>query len=809
MDAFTLVGKLVLDSSAFTSSLDSLVSNNSSTGAIAKGTALGNVMGLAVRRGFSLAVKTGKEIIETGMGFDAMMSKVRSVRTEMTDTEFEAIRQKALELGRTTQYTSEEVANAFYYEAIAGWSVQKMLDGVKGTLDLAAASDEKLGLTSDIVTDALTAFGLEAKDSSRFVDVLAAAAGNSNTNVQMMGEAFKFLAPLAGTMKFSIEDVAVGLGLVANNGIKSAMAGTGLRNILTTLIRPTDKAKAALHDLGVSLDDDTGKIKPFREIMTELREGYKKSGFDPTTGRTLEQIAEAEEKYAAAVEQANQAKEEGQINDKDYQKRVNKAKEEFEGYVGANKEFLEQLTNIGGLRGISPLIAIMKASDEEFNQLLNAVDQSEGAADKMAKTMLDNLQGDITLLNSALDNLKIITSDKFKENLRAGTQHITEWVTTLTDVIQNGLGDSVERAQNKEAEAVADATENMTKSKGLIDYMDGLITKFGDAAKSTEEWRKAMSDLKDLLPGVDSVIQNTGNSAQDTVKALNDLNEATYQQALQKAKENTIGTYQTNYNNARDALNQARVDMSVYGSQRQTALDAMISIFQRAGGASYDKGREMTDRANIEAGNVTKAMETRLKSAAEKLGMEDGAVDGLITAYKDAASAENSAAAKIDDLTAEMERTKAALQIAEQSFAALTADSAQSGLNDLASAASGAASRLNSMSVPSFGGGGAAGGNAMYQAIGGWDIPYDNFLTRLHRGEMVLNATQARKFRDGNYDSGPSAADIGEAVRSAMIGMAFVSERETIGRVVGDQTTNRVNRNIGQMSRRHRYGYGG
>lgn len=846
MEAFTLVGKLVLDSSAFTSDLQSMITGGGATGAVAKGTALGNVMGQAVRRAFTFAVNTGKEIVQTGMNFDAMMSQVKAAKPAMTEAEYNALREKAVELGRTTKFTAEEVASAFYYEAIAGWDVNKMLDGVKGTLDLAAASGEKLGLTSDIVTDSLTAFGLQAKDSGRFVDVLAAAAGNSNTNVQMMGESFKYLAPMAGTMAFSIEDVAVGLGLIANNGIKSTMAGTALRNILSTLVKPTDEAKTALKQLGISLDDGTGKIKPFREVMMDLREAFKNSGYDPKTGRSIEEIAAAEEKYAEAVEDANKMKESGAIKDKEYAARVDAAKKEFEDYVGFNTKFLGQLAEIGGLRGISALLAIMKSTDEDFNQLIDAVDQSEGAADKMAKTRLDNLQGDITLLNSALDGLKIIISDKFNSQLREGTQTITGWVTTLSDLIQNGTGDIIERTERQEQNAINDANAKATQAKGILTYMDDLVAKFGNAATKTNDWKSALSELEKILPDIGTVIKGAGDDAKAATEAIDEYIKAQRKQAIEDAKKATIGKYRENYAESQVKLGQAQIDQEIARYQMHEAAQSMAEYVEKTYADAYGKLIENVQKdQDMTAGEKSEEIarlyqeynDRNLKTAAELMrGYEGGyfsmadivnaakaagnfagdynqsGIDSIMSMFNEAQASYNENAAKISELSSTSENLKAQLAVAEAAYARMTGQADAFSTAELNSAAAGAVGGLNhleseaySFHAPSMGG----GETPAFQAVGGWDIPYDNYLTRLHRGEMVLNATQARKFREGNYDSGASAAEIGAAMSRAMRNVGFYFNDREVARTFGNSTTGRVNRNIVQANRRHHAGYGG
>ena len=219
------------------------------------------------------AAGIGAGIIKTTADFDAAMSKVAAVSGAAGD-DFDALRSKAREMGETTKFTASESAEAMNYMAMAGWKTEQMLGGIEGIMHLAAASGEELGTTSDIVTDALTAFGMKAEESGRFADILASAASNANTNVAMMGESFKYVAPVAGSLGYSAEDVAVALGLMANSGIKADMAGTSLRNMFQRMAKPTKESAMAMERLGLSLADEEGRMYSFREIMDQLRGSF-------------------------------------------------------------------------------------------------------------------------------------------------------------------------------------------------------------------------------------------------------------------------------------------------------------------------------------------------------------------------------------------------------------------------------------------------------------------------------------------------------------------------------------------------------
>ena len=349
-------------------------------------------------------------VIQTGMEFDAEMSKVKAI-SGATGEEFEQLRSKARELGSTTKFSATESAEAFEYMAMAGWKPQQMLEGIGGVLSLAAASGEDLGTTSDIVTDALTALKLEAKDTGKFVDILAAASSSSNTNVSMMGESFKYAAPLVGTMfaetGTQAEDTAIALGLMANAGIKASQGGTALRRVLTNMASPTASMSKAMDALGVSLDDGKGNMYSLYEVMVQLRSGF--GGLMDAAPNFIEDLAELDQQL-----------EDGTITEDEYAA----AQEELisSTYDAEAAEKARYAAMLAGKTGLSGLLAIVNASPEEFDSLTESIYGSEGAAQAMADTMQDNTQGDVTKLKSAIQELSISLSDTLTPVIRQGIE---------------------------------------------------------------------------------------------------------------------------------------------------------------------------------------------------------------------------------------------------------------------------------------------------------------------------------------------------------------------------------------------------
>lgn len=391
-------------------------------------------------------------IIKTTADFDASMSKVAAVSGAAGD-DFDALRNKAREMGETTKFSASESAEAMNYMAMAGWKTEDMLNGISGVMNLAAASGEELATTSDIVTDALTAFGMTAEDSGHFADILAASASNANTNVAMMGESFKYAAPVAGSLGYTAEDIAVALGLMANSGIKASMAGTSLRNIFTRMAKPTKESAMAMERLGLSIDDGEGHMYSFREIMDQLRQGFV-------------DINMPIEEYDRRVEQLDADLEAGRIKQKAYDKELEELNLQAFGAAGAEKARAAAM--LGGTRAMSGLLAIANASEEDYNKLTEAVDNSsqafartkdgvvplneamasgaeiletyEGSAAAMAATMQDNAAGQMQILKSQLEELAISLGDTLMPTLREIIGYVQRFVDYL-----NGLDEETQK----------------------------------------------------------------------------------------------------------------------------------------------------------------------------------------------------------------------------------------------------------------------------------------------------------------------------------------------------------------------------
>lgn len=359
--------------------------------------------------------------VKTAADFEAAMSEVGAI-SGASAQDLATLTAKAKEMGATTSFSASESAEAMKYMAMAGWKTADMTAGIAGIMNLAAAAGEDLGTTSDIVTDGLTAFGMSAKESGRFADVMAAASTNANTNVTMLGESFKYCAATAGAMGYNIEDISVALGVMANAGIKGSTAGTTLKNVIANMAKPTDAQAAVMQKLGISLTDSSGNMKSFAEVMNNLRTSF--NGLSET-------------------EKASYA------------------------------------TTLAGKESMSGLLTIVNASAADFDKLTEAINGSSGSAEAMAAKMLDNLKGQLTLLKSAVEGIAITIGDKLLPYLKK----FVSWVQKAADYINN-LSDAQVDSIMKWA-AIAAAIPPIIMVFGKVVTMVGTVQRtFGTITKT-------------------------------------------------------------------------------------------------------------------------------------------------------------------------------------------------------------------------------------------------------------------------------------------------------------------------------------
>jgi TP901 family phage tail tape measure protein len=396
-------GSILVDAKLNTSNVESSLSKLSSMAGAA-------AAAFGLKFGADAAIGLGKAIVSLGSEFYAKMSEVAAI-SGATGEAFDALTEKAKELGANTQFSAYESAEALTFMAAAGWDTTQMVDGIAGVMDLAAASGESLARASEIVTDALTALGMSAGESAHFADVLAMAAAASNTSVGLMGETFKYVAPLAGALGYNAEDLSVAIGLMANAGIKGSQAGTALRGVFTRLASPSKQVAEVMDSLGISLTDQAGVVKPLSELMLDLR-------------MTFEKLTPAEQAAAAAA--------------------------------------------IGGQAAMSGLLAVVNASQSDFDGLMESMYNADGAAQEMARTLQDNLKGDVEQLGGALEGLGLQIFDAFNTQMRVAVQEAEKAVGSISEAFATPL-------MQDALKVIADAFANLIE--GLADFAATWIPK--------------------------------------------------------------------------------------------------------------------------------------------------------------------------------------------------------------------------------------------------------------------------------------------------------------------------------------------
>lgn len=418
-------------------------------------------------------------VVSTGMAFESSMSNVQAL-SGATGADFEALSAKAQEMGAKTKFSASEAADAMGYMAMAGWNAKDMLNGIEGVMNLAAASGEDLASVSDIVTDAMTAFGLAADGTTKgvanatyFADTLAATAASANTNVGLMGETFKYVGTMAGSLGYSIEDVSLAIGLMANRGLKGSMAGTSLNSVMTRLATNTSGAREAIEKLGVKFYDSSGNARALGDVMTELRDATK----------------------------------------------------------GMNNEQKTALANtVAGMEAQKGLLAILNATDDEYNSLADSIKNSTGAAQKQADVKMDNLYGDVTRLKSAWDGLsiKIYTAVNALGKSKDGLGSMRSVVQSVTDIV-NKTADAVENLSNVYASSglsgvVAEVNKMLSGTSDGVKNVGAAIAGIGavvgaNAFFSSGTWSAVSKGISVVNGGFGGLVSSVASSAKGFKKS--------------------------------------------------------------------------------------------------------------------------------------------------------------------------------------------------------------------------------------------------------------------------------------------------
>lgn len=517
----------------------------------------------------------GAAAVKVGADFEAGMSEVEAI-SGATGSELDALAAKAKEMGAATKFSATESAEALKYMAMAGWDTQSMLDGLPGIMNLAAASGENLATVSDIVTDDLTAFGLSAKDAGHFADVLAKASSSSNTNVSLMGATFKYAAPLAGTLGYSIEDVAIATGLMANASIKGEQAGTSLRAMFTRLASPPKDAAEALNALGISMTDANGQVKPLRTSLKELRAAF------------------------SGLSQQEQA---------------------------------QMASSIAGQEAMSGFLAIINASDEDFDKLASSIDNATGAAEHQAEVMNDNLKGQIKIMQSALEGLGIEFYESVQNPLKDVVKNCTGYIDDLANAFRTG---GIDGLVTEMGNVFADAATRVAEAAPcMIEAAVSFIQSFVEGIKKnkTRIYKAALEIASTLGEGLTKLLPKS--LQKPVADAINALKKSFESGGLKKAIQ-SVGKLLKGFGDA--AGNLAKVVLPVLtkavdflGKNMDILAPAALAVIAALKGLSIAK-TVSTGIAQLTT-MITKATE-----AAGAAKTASSGIAALATAAKGAAS---------------------------------------------------------------------------------------------------------------------------------------------------------------------------
>ena len=533
--------------------------------------ALADLVADGIRNAISALKDLAKEAIQVGMDFESSMSKVGAVSGASAE-EMQALSDKAKEMGESTIFSASQSAEAFNYMAMAGWKTEEMLDGIEGIMNLAAASGADLATTSDIVTDALTAMGYQAKDAGRLADVMAAASSNANTNVEMMGSTFQYAAPLIGALGMSMEDAAVAIGLMANAGIKGDKAGTALRSTLNRLSAPPKQCAEEMEKLGLSLTDSDGKMKSLNQVMIELRGAFKN-------------LSETEQTAAAK--------------------------------------------HIAGAEAMSGLLAIVNASDQDFQKLTVAVNNSSGAAEKMAQTMNDNVGGQLTLLRSKIEGIMIKLFERASNSMKKGIETVGQ---ALDKVDWDKVGDQIGQFATKAADffayvvanspriistlkaigtafAVIFISQKITTTATAISGLVSAMTTAGSASKALSAAMTALGLSMDMIP----VLALVSGLTALAIAAKKGNEEMNAQAQAAYGLTNTQNALIESINNEKQALEDSNAARKAEGE----TIDSNFAALENIKKAYNDL---IDENGNVKKGSEELA-QTLLGNLAEGLGL--------------------------------------------------------------------------------------------------------------------------------------------------------------------------------------------
>lgn len=540
-----------------------------------------------IANGINLAISAikdlAKETFTVGANFEQSMAKVGAISGAQGD-DLQKLTDKAKEMGETTRFSASEAAEAFQFMAMAGWETEDMLGGIDGLMSLAAASGEDLGTTADIVTDALTAMGYSAADAGKFADVLASASANSNTNVKLMGDTFRYAAPLAGTLGYNLEDTAVAIGLMANAGIKGAKSGTALRSIFTRLSTDTDGCAETLKELGVEITNTDGSMRPLNDVIVDMRKAF--SGL-------------------SSAEQTSLAK------------------------------------TVAGQEAMAGLLAIVNAAPEDFNKLTKAVNNSTGASKDMADTMTDTVNGQVTLLKSKVEGIMIKIFENASGAIREAIDQISKALDKVDwDKFGKKVGEIVKKVVEffgkivKNSKQIIETLKNVGKVL-LTVFVVNKITSFVQAIIGAVKTIKALKAAFDVAAASSKILSAVMNAVPWVAAAAGVAALVTGIVLLSNKTDDYVEVTARLTSAEQEQIDKAHEVAQAYEDMKQARDESVAAV--QAEFSHYEELKKELDGLVGANGKVKEGYEDRvafiLSTLNEALGTEMQLVDGVIENY--------------------------------------------------------------------------------------------------------------------------------------------------------------------------------
>lgn len=553
--------------------------------------ALSDLVADGIRVAGSAMKEFTEDVVKTGITFESSMSSVAAISGATSD-ELEMLSIKAQEMGATTKFTASEAADAFGYMALAGWKTEDMIDGIDGILNLAAASNMDLANASDIVTDYLTAFGLTAQDSAKFADIMSYAMANSNTTTELLGEAYKNCAATAASMGYSVEETTAVIMTMANAGVKGGEAGTALNSIMTRLATNTKDCATALGEYGVNIYDSEGSMNTLSSILEGMSGVWSTLNDEQQAG------------LAKAIAGTNQ--------------------------YSALQTIMNGLSESAEESGMS------------FAAYSDALKECDGTAQDMSTTMIDNLEGDMTILGSAVDGMKLSLSNELTPVLRDTVQYITEQIPN----IQNSLEKVFKKGADgvnwlvKHLPEIKDTAKKMLpavegvgaafltwKAVNGISQGIGLVKSLGTAVATLATNIKGISSVATLASsGVLGLVAVLAVGAGSYIYAAKKAHEAKLEEVFEKGTEEA--------RNLANEINESSEKMNELKESAKSQIETDFSEIYKTENL-YKELQDLVD----ENGNVKQGYEERVNYIRNELssatGIEIGLVDGQIQKYQE------------------------------------------------------------------------------------------------------------------------------------------------------------------------------